>query len=152
MSTPELLHTLTGTWTGTSRLYLPGEPTRESPSNASVTLIAREKFCTIAYTWVFDGEPQEGLLMLGAESERSIVNALFVDSWHMGDKFMILEGKGDTTNAVVLHGSYAVEGGPDWGWKIVVEPGNTTLRILMYNVLPDGEEFLGVEATYTRST
>jgi hypothetical protein len=33
----------------------------------------------------------------------------------------------------------------------VIQPGSETLRIEMYNISPEGEEFLGVEAVYTRA-
>ncbi len=64
---------------------------------------------------------------------------------------MMLEGRVDTNDVVDTRGSYAVEGSPDWGWRIVVEPGNDALRVLMYNVTPDGEEVLGFELAYTRA-
>jgi hypothetical protein len=151
MSTPENWQALIGTWTGTSRLFLHDEPTRESPTTASVALIAQSKFCTIAYTWLFDGEPQEGQLLFGYDPDGQTVDAVFVDSWHMGDKFMVLQGRLEADTAINVHGSYAVPSGPDWGWRIEVESGGDTMRMAMYNVSPEGEEFLGVEATYTRA-
>ncbi len=151
MSTPDNLRALIGTWTGTNRLFLPDAPTRESPSTASVALAAGGKFCTVAYTWVFDDEPQDGLLILGVEPEGSVVNAVFIDSWHMGDAFMIMRGQIEANNTIVVRGSYAVEASPDWGWRIGVEPRKNALRVVMYNVSPDGDEWLGVEATYTRT-
>ncbi len=151
MSAPESLRRSIGTWTGTSRLWLPEEPTRESESTASVALAARDKFSMIAYTWVIDGEPQEGLLLLGSESEHNAVHAVFVDSWHMGDTFMICQGQVEAHGAVVVRGSYAVESGPEWGWRIAIEPGPDALRVVMYNVLPDGNEVPGFECTYRRA-
>jgi hypothetical protein len=139
-----------GAWAGTSRLYLPGEPIRESQSTASVALAIKGNFSAIAYTWAFDGEPQEGQLLLGYESETNAVNAIFVDSWHMGDKLMICQGRVETNGAVVVRGSYAVEAGPDWGWRIAIEPAGETLRVAMYNVTPDGDELLGYETLYAR--
>ncbi len=151
MSTPENLHAAVGTWTGTSRLWLPEEPTREAPSTALVAPAAQGKFSTIAYTWSVDGEPQEGVLVVGHEPARGVASAVFIDSWHMGDIFMVLRGQIDTKGAIDTRGSYAVEGGPDWGWRTVVQPGNDTLCVVMYNVSPDGEEVLGFELAYTRA-
>ncbi len=151
MSTLENWQPLIGPWTGTSRLFLPDEPTRESPSTALVALIAQGKFCTIAYTWVFDGEPQDGLVVLGYDPDRRAVDAVFLDSWHMGDKLMLLQGRVEADATIVVHGTYAVPASPDWGWRMVVAAHDNTLRMVMYNVSPEGEEFLGVEATYTRS-
>jgi hypothetical protein len=151
MSTLAHWHTLVGTWTGTSRLLLPDEPPRESPSTASIAVIAQGKFCTLAYTWVFDGQPQDGLVVFGYDPDRRAMDAIFVDSWHMGDKLMRLQGQDAAQDTVDVRGSYAVDASPDWGWRLVIEPGDTAWCMLMYNVAPDGEEFLGVEATYTRS-
>jgi hypothetical protein len=152
MSTLAHWQALIGTWTGTSRLFLPGEPTRESDTTASVAIVAQGKFCTINYAWSFDAEPQAGMLLLGYKPDQATVNAVFIDSWHMGDKLMLLQGAGETQDAIDVRGSYAVESGSDWGWRMVVEPGAKTWRMLMYNVTPEGEEFLGVEATYSRTT
>ena len=149
MSAPESLRTSIGAWTGTNRLFLPEEPIRDSPSNASVSLAARGKFSSIAYTWDFEGEAQEGMLLIGYAGE--VVTAVFVDSWHMGDKLMLCQGQVGANETIDVRGSYAVEGSPDWGWRIVVEPGDNVLRVTMYNVTPDGDEVLGVEASYSRA-
>ena len=50
-----------------------------------------------------------------------------------------------------LRGSYRVPSSPDWGWRTVIEPGESdTLRLIMYNVTPDGREELAVEATFAK--
>ncbi|MBC8075823.1 MAG: DUF1579 family protein [Chloroflexales bacterium] len=148
MSAIESLRALVGAWTGTSRLIMPGEPTRDSQSNLSVGLAARDKFITITYTWNFDGEPQEGVLLLG--QDQNSIDGVWIDSWHMGDKLMALRGQAETSGAIILRGSYKIEGYPDWGWRTDLEPADGTFRVVMYNVSPEGEEMLGVEATYTR--
>jgi hypothetical protein len=40
--------------------------------------------------------------------------------------------------------------GPDWGWRIVLSPGDT-FRMTMYNIWPEAKEELAVEATYERT-
>jgi hypothetical protein len=145
---PADLHPLIGDWEGTSRLVLPGEPDRRSVTAATVQPVALGTFVSIAYSWEFDGAPQEGLLLLGEEG--GAITAVFVDSWHMDDALMLCRGPVAAGGAVDVRGAYAVEGGPDWGWRIVVEPAADALGIRMYNVTPAGEEFLGVEAAYRR--
>lgn len=49
---------------------------------------------------------------------------------------------------MVVRGSSKVAGHPDWGWRMVVAPTSDALRIELYNVTPDGQEMLGVAATY----
>ena len=149
MSVPASLQAAVGTWSGTNKLFLPGEPTRESESTLTVALAAQGKFCTIAYTWAFEGEPQDGLMVIGS-NEGQVVTA-WIDSWHMGDQMMQCEGQVDANGAIVVRGSYKVEGHPDWGWRMVVVPTSDALRIEMYNVTPDGQEMLGVVAKYSRA-
>lgn len=150
MAILEQWQALIGSWNGTSRLFLHEEPTRESRSTATIMTVAQGKFCVVSYTWEYEGEAQDGLLMLG--SEQDAVEVVFLDSWHMGDKTMVLRGQAETQGATSVLGSYSVPGYPDWGWRIVIEPGDNTWRLLMYNVTPEGEEFLGVEAVYTRAS
>ena len=149
MSVPASLQSAVGTWDGTKKLFLPGEPTRESESTLTVALAAQGKFSTIAYTWTFEGEPQDGLMVIGSNEEQ-VVTA-WIDSWHTGDQMMQCEGQVDANGEIVVRGSYKVEGHPDWGWRMVVAPTSNALRIEMYNVTPDGQEMLGVEATYSRA-
>lgn len=146
MSIPNPLIAAVGKHAGISRLYLPGDPLRESPSRAQVDLIARGKFLALNYEWVFEGEPQAGLILIGLEHEGGPAGAGFVDSWHMGDKLMDCRGT-ETAKGLSVLGHYSVEGSPDWGWRITVErdPG---LRVAMYNVMPEGGEELGFELVY----
>jgi Protein of unknown function (DUF1579) len=145
----DVLHALAGNWTGTSRLWLnPSEPPYECRSTVWVISAARGKFMRLDYTWDYQGEPQEGALLLGHERERNIVTAVWIDSWHMGAKYMACEGK-VTDGAISVRGSYAAPPGPDWGWRTVIEPrGADSFRLDMYNITPDGQAALAVEALY----
>jgi hypothetical protein len=73
----------------------------------------------------------------------------WIDSWHNGDAVMACEGTG-SDGRVDVRGSYPAPSGPDWGWRIRVEPGSGSLVIRMDNVSPDGEEYPAVEASYRR--
>lgn len=65
---------------------------------------------------------------------------------------MSCEGAADSRGSLEVRGSYAAQPGPDWGWQTVVGPGaDGTLRMVMYNVSPDGNEDLAVEAVYRRA-
>ncbi|MGH2523242.1 MAG: DUF1579 family protein [Anaerolineales bacterium] len=143
----------TGKWKGVYRLWLsPSEAAHESETTASITPLIGGKFARIDYTWAADGEPQAGSLLFGYEAKAALATAVWIDSWHMGDKFMISQGTLEGEKAVVVRGSYAVESGPDWGWRTVIESGEVdSFRVVMYNVSPDGQEALAVAATYTRA-
>ena len=148
----DFLVKLAGTWQGVNKLWLPpAETPYESASVATLTPVIKGKFVRLDYTWAFEGEPQEGCLLFGYEAEAAGASTVWVDSWHMGDKVMLCRGQLKAEGGLDVRGSYAVPDHPDWGWRIVVEPGEGEVwRMVMYNVSPEGEEFLGVEASYRR--
>jgi hypothetical protein len=140
---------LAGSWVGHKRVLLPGEAPHESASTALITPVVGGKFVQLAYTWAFDGTDQEGLLLIGLKETDQVVTAVWIDSWHMADTFMICQGQVSATGGVEVRGTYAVPSSPDWGWRMVIEPAEDQFRMVMYIVTPDGAEALGVEAAYT---
>lgn len=155
MSIPRILEKLIGNWAGPSHLYLSWPPTDEathkSHSTASITSVANGKFLLIAYTWVYKDKTQEGLILFGLD-DRNNIKAAWIDSWHMGNIMMICEGTADAAK-VTMTGSYAAPPGPDWRWRTEIQPVNdNTFRMVMYNISPEGEESLAVEAEYSRQT
>lgn len=153
MTIPTKLTTLVGPWTGAHRLWLsPAEPVRESAATATVTLAGQGKFISIAYTWAEDG-PQDGLLMIGQAANSDTVHAAWIDSWHYSDKLMNCVGSLTPQGGFSVKGFYPAPPGPDWGWRIVIEPhASDAWQMLMFNVTPEGQEQLAVEALFTRQT
>lgn len=152
MAVIEVFRGLCGEWRATNRLWLsPDDPVRESDSLAMVRLVGREQFVEIEYSWAFDGKPQEGRIVFGQDPGSHAVKAVWFDSWHMRNAFMSCQGGADPTGVVVVHGTYAAPPGPDWGWEILLEPDQRdAFRLSMYNIPPEGEKELAVEAAYTR--
>lgn len=150
MSVPEWLANRVGNWHGINRLWLsPDEPVRVAETTATVALIAQGKFLTFRYTWLYEDQPQDGLLLIGQEKEENLFKAVWLDSWHMGDTFMLCQGSLDPQGNLSVQGTYAAPPGPDWGWRIILETGeDNTLRLAMVNIVPDGREALAVEAIY----
>lgn len=153
MSIPENFRNLIGDWKGKNCLYttwIIENPVRESVSIANVKLAANEKFLKIEYDWIYEDKTQEGLLLIGSEKNSNEVKAFWIDSWHMSDKFMTCDGN-FSNNSILMKGFYEVPNHPDWGWRIDIHFENeNSLKIVMYNVSPEGEEDLAVEAEYTR--
>lgn len=145
---PPLLQAV-GAWRGTSRLHDPntGAP-EDSASTATVSPVLDGRFVRLEYTWSYQGKPQAGSLMVGRERDPDVMAAIWIDSWHMSDKLMVCRGVADASGRLSVRGSYEAPSGPDWGWRIDVTPGDTGLTIAMWNVTPEGEESLAVEATY----
>jgi len=144
---------LAGQWSGVNRLWVyPGDPVRESETGASVVFAARGALALITYTWAYEGEPQEGVLMVQTKADPTDVEVVWVDSWHTGSKFMLFHGEDDKEGLVAVRGTYAAPPGPDWGWRIVLGADSADeIHILMYNITPDGQEALAVEARYDRA-
>jgi hypothetical protein len=144
---------MVGQWRGIKRLWLmPGEPVRECAATAVVTLEARGQFATFRYAWSYEGQPQDGLLLVGQAAATGRVHAAWVDSWNMQDGMMQCSGEVDAAGAVRAAGSYAAPPGPDWGWQIAVEARPSgALAIIMHNVPPGGEPHLAVEIALERA-
>ena len=147
----ESLLKLTGTWKGKYTLWKsPDDFPEITESLMTVKSALLKKFLIFDYTWAVDNHPQEGSLKLGFESKRSLFSAFWIDTWHMGEKFMTCQGFIDEFNSLVLRGFYEVSSGPDWGWKTVIENEGESLRITMYNVTPEGNDQLAVKAVYKK--
>ena len=152
MAVTEQLMRLEGDWIAVNRLWMmPGDPPIESECVTVVALATNRKFMHIAYTWEHDGQ-QEGLLLIGKAAKTDAVTAAWVDSWHNGDRLMSCQGEVTEEGELSARGSYPAPSGPDWGWRIVIQadddPDHWTL--VMYNITPDDEEQLAVEARFTR--
>ena len=116
-----------------------------------ITPILDGRFVRMDYTWEYQGKPQAGSFLIGYEMEVEKVTAHWIDTWHMGDKVMACQGTVSNNGQISVLGSYAAPPGPDWGWRTIITPGeDQSLRLIMFNISPDGQEDLAVEADYTR--
>lgn len=140
-----------GEWRGTSTLQDPERGIAErSDSRLSVVPVLGGRFVRLDYTWAYRGEPQEGSVLVGCEPDGGVASAHWIDTWHMGRKAMACAGE-FRDGVLVVRGTYRVPGHPDWGWRTDVDTrAADSLAITMYNVSPDGEEYLAVTAQYAR--
>lgn len=143
---------LLGDWQGESQLWMnPSEPPLTSPSTMRVSPVANGRFLTLNYTWAYEGQPQQGLLLVGDHNKDAIATASWVDAWHQSSKVMqclgAVAGEGFSVS-----GHYAAPPGPDWGWRLSVSATpDGGLLFEMHNVPPDGAPELAVRAAYRRS-
>ena len=152
MSVNDDLARYVGTWSGTNNLHLswPDGPHTQSESQLNVSLKANKQFVAFEYTWEYEGKPQEGLLLVGGDKRSDAVQTVWTDSWHSSHTFMVSDGKVNGDGSISVKGFYKVDGHPDWGWRTDIVPAGENLRIVMYNVSPDGDEELAVETEYRR--
>lgn len=145
------LAALVGRWSGDNTVWLePGADPLRSSASADVRLEAEDQALCMRYAWAEEGKPQSGILLLVGDATLSAWAGAWTDSWHYAHQLMDVRGTGDG-NAVTVHGTYAAAPGPDWGWRLVLEPDDAdrcTLR--MFNQTPDGAEALAVEMRLSR--
>ena len=144
---------LVGEWRGTNRLHTPWmpEPLHESESKANVHSKMNDQFLTIEYSWSYQGEPQEGMLILGCDPKSDAVQAVWTDSWHSKNTLILCNGSIGEDGTVSVTGSYSVPDNPDWGWRTEIIPNDDSFRYAMFNISPDGEEEIAVETEFTRA-
>ena len=142
---------LEGSWQGRSKLQDPIQGgVDESSSNLEVTRVLSGKFVRLDYDWSYRGEPQEGSLLFGFDPESREVSAHWIDSWHMGRAVMACKGRNEGDGSYRVTGSYSIPGADAWGWRIELDVQGEPATVVMYNISPQGEEFLAVEASYTK--
>ncbi|MDP1891876.1 MAG: DUF1579 family protein [Gemmatimonadaceae bacterium] len=145
------LAALVGRWSGDNAVWLePGAEPLRSSASAEVSLEAEGQALCVRYHWADGGKPQSGILVLVGEATLTAWAGSWTDSWHYANQLMDVRGTGDGSS-VSVRGTYAAPPGPDWGWRLALEPRDAerfTLR--MYNIAPEGEEALAVETRLAR--
>lgn len=150
MNVLERLAACAGPWRGTNRLQDPmNNLAEDSEGTATVASILGGRFVRLDYTWEYQGKLQEGSMLIGFDPKTETASAHWIDSWHMGRQAMACTGK-ESEGTLAVRGSYAAPPGPDWGWRIEITPGEGELRMVMYNIWPEGREDVAVEARYSR--
>jgi len=143
---------LVGKWQGTNKLWImPEDPVHLSETTADISITPHDQFIELIYSWVYDGEPQEGRIIFGQTPDSRQVKAVWFDTWHVTNQFMVFDGNVDDKGVVEVLGSYPAPEGPDWGWQITIEPrGRDVFHLLMHNIIPNEGKYLAVEAIYSR--
>jgi len=106
------------------------------------------QFLSIEYTWSFEDQPQEGLLIIGCDPKSDAVQAVWTDSWHSKDVLMLCNGTRDKDGRISVFGQYAVPEQPDGGGRTEITHTPGGFRYAMYNVSPDGVEEIAVETDF----
>lgn len=148
---PDDLSACAGEWRGKNLLFFqPDQPGIESEISATVLPILGGRFVRLDYTWSYEDQPKEGSLLMAFDSKTGKTSGYWIDSFHMGSSLLTLTGDG-ADGKYKVYGSYPAPPGPDWGWSIAVEPGDGSLRLLMWNIEPGDPEQLAVQAEMKRA-
>jgi hypothetical protein len=140
-----------GRWRATYKLRDPGNTlSHDSDSTATVTPVLNGRFVRIDYRWAFKGTPHEGSLLVGCADDGAVTMP-WIDSFHNGHHIMVSTGRVTPEGELDVRGTYEVPGHPAWGWRTVLSASDDTVSIVMYNVTPEGEEHLAVDAQYSRA-
>ena len=154
MSLPARFASLSGEWKGTKCLYLNGEsgPVQSSVSRLTIAKAARETLLLLDYTWKYESDPHEGVLLLGYDEPQNTASAAWGDSWHMSRRIMHCTGAIDDHGVFNVRGSYQAPPDADWGWRIALTiHAADSIEIVMHNISPDGNEDLAVRAEFARA-
>jgi hypothetical protein len=145
---------MAGEWEGISRVWFeyPGEPVDQSPVSGKISVILDGRFIMHEYKGSMEGNPLEGIAIIGYQIPTGKYQTAWVDSFHNGTSILFSESKESTEGKPSVLGSFTDWGsGQVWGWKTEIEqPDADDLIITMYVITPDGAEAKGVEITYKR--
>lgn len=146
-----MLSDFCGNWKGTNRLYMKGAegPMLESLSSLTATMVI-EGFLQLKYDWSYDGKTKEGVLLVSRNPKQNFATKAWADTFHTSGRVMMFDGV-PGEHGVDVKGSYSAGEGPPWGWRTLLELNGEELRITMYNISPEGVEYLAVQAAYQRA-
>lgn len=129
-------------WSGKGELWL--DPLGNEAAVSDCTLVIED--AAVRYTWSHEGKAHEGSLALrdgGAE---------FTDTFHSSQpmQFAPFPVPGALLSLI---GSYSMDGGPAWGWRIALCHRPTGELVLqMTNVTPWGEDGRAVRMVFSRAS
>src|SRR5687767_5975463 len=109
--TTDLLASLVGKWDGTSRVWFePDKLADESSVRGRIRRIGDSPFLLHEYEGTFDGEPREGVEIIGLdlEVEGGAFLSAWVDSFHMSVDVMLARG-GAAPGGFAVLGSYLAD-------------------------------------------
>lgn len=146
---------MTGEWTGSAKTWFePEKLVDESPISGKISVILGGRFIMHEYKGSMQGDPFEGIMIIGQQQPTEKYQMAWVDSFHNGTSIMFSEGKEASKGNPDVLGSFtdfSNDKRTKWGWRTEIEqPDADNIVITMYIITPDGMEAKGVEINYTR--
>lgn len=146
------LAALTGSWTGVARTWFEKDfLADESRVSGTITSILGGRFILHQYQGSMQGEPTEGMAIIGYSFDFEKFQTAWIDSFHMGTGIMFSEGLA-TGNGHSVLGSYGGNSMPEpWGWRTEIESrGKDQIVITAFNIAPGATEEKATEIVYHR--
>ncbi|TWI03527.1 uncharacterized protein DUF1579 [Luteimonas cucumeris] len=145
---------MAGEWEGTFKLWFePGDPACESIQRGTIRSILGGRFLLHEYETQINGDAVSGVAIYGYHLDAGAWESAWVESFGTGTQIMHSTGKSADSMFNVLGHYGDGEGGPDWGWRTLIEqPDADTLVIVMNNITPQGDEMKAVETRYARKS
>jgi hypothetical protein len=143
------LKSLEGNYKGITKVWFePGEPTDVAECRGTLRSVLGGRFLLHEYQSTMQGNPIEGIAIIGCSLGDGKLQMAWVDSFHNGTAIMFSENNSMNAPFSVV-GHYGKD--PAWGWRTQIDsdaPGRVT--ITMYNIPPGGEEVKAVETIYEK--
>ena len=138
-----------GAWTGKNTLYFE-EKVLTSDGTAEVRAAGQGRLVTFTYTWQYEGDPHEGVIVFPANAGEKPARVALFDTWHTGSDLMALTAMPQDDGVIRVMGAYGTPP-EEWGWRIELslpQPGALLMR--HFNITPEGREEIAVLADYGR--
>lgn len=105
------------------------------------------------YSWEFESDREEGLLLMGYDHIKNKISMSWADSWRQNPGFMMSEGSMNSEKSISAKAEYEVSEGPNWGWRTeIILKSDNNFDFEMYNITPQGGELLAVKVEYTKAS
>jgi hypothetical protein len=145
---------LEGAWQGTARTWMddPSSAPVEATWSGRMQTMLGGRFVQFEYRSSLNDKPLAGQLIFGWDRGEALWTATWFDTFHTGTAVMLSTGpEAEGAGPIRVLGSYFVGAEhPRWGWRTELDDadlGDRALVLRMYNIMPDGQEALGVEVS-----
>lgn len=109
------------------------------------------RFALHEYTYGEGEQAGEGVAIYGLHLDADACESAWADTFHTGTSLLFSKAPREASGYKVLTHYTDGKGGPEWGWRTELsQPADDALLIVMFNVLPDGQEARAVETRYQR--